>query len=275
MIKPYYSEPNIQIYNGDCLEVLSNSYSDTYDLILASPPYGDLREYDNLPFYDFRKIAWQLFRGLKNGGCLVWVVADQTINGSESGESFKQALYFKEVGFNLHDTMIYAKNNWVPLTHNRFEQSFEYMFVFSKGKPKTFNPILMKCSNYGRSKSMNYRCGTTEENASFRSGMNRTVRVKETKIKNNIWSYDIGANKTAKDSYIMQHPAVFPEKLAMDHINSWSNPGDTILDPFLGSGTTARACKDLNRKCIGIEINQKYCDIAIKRLGQEVFNFND
>lgn len=274
MIKPYYSEPNITIYNGDCLEVMKELADKSVDMVLTSPPYDNLRTYEEFTF-DFKNIAIELFRIIKHGGVLVWIVGDQTINGSETGTSFKQALYFKEVGFNLHDTMIYAKNNYVTLTHNRYEQSFEYMFVFTKKNLKTFNPIYIKCLTAGAKRTMNYLCGTTKENSAIRSGMNRTLTVNDKKIKNNIWTYGIGSGKSAKDKYIFEHPAIFPEQLAKDHIVSWSNPGDTILDPFLGSGTTARVCKDLGRKCIGIEISKKYCDIAIRRLGQEVFNFND
>jgi site-specific DNA-methyltransferase (adenine-specific) len=266
MIKPYYEEPNITIYNGDCLEVMKELPDRSIDCVITSPPYDNLRTYEKFTF-DFKNIAIELFRIIKRGGVLVWVVGDQTVNGSETGTSFKQALYFKETGFNLHDTMIYAKNNYVPLTHNRYEQAFEFMFVFSKNKPGIFKPIIEKSKYGGIKKLSTFRVKPTGEKKLS------SYTAKENKIKCNIWFYDIGNNKTATDKYVFEHPAVFPKQLAKDHIISWSNPGDLVLDPFLGSGTTARACKDLGRKCIGIEISQKYCDIAIRRLAQEVFNF--
>jgi len=268
VIKPYYSEPNIEIYCGDCLEVMKEIKDQSIDMVLTSPPYDNLRTY-NLYDFDFENTAKEIYRVIKIGGVLVWVVGDQTINGSETGTSFKQALYFKQIGLNLHDTMIYAKTNYVPLTHNRYEQAYEFMFVFTKFCLKTFNPIKIICNYKGKNTSSTYRHTGKETMKKHTVGP-----IREMKIKSNIWFYDIGNMKSSKDKYISEHPAIFPEQLAKDHIISWSNLGDLILDPFLGSGTTARACKDLGRKCIGIEISEKYCQIAVKRLGQEVFNFD-
>jgi len=254
-----------KIYNENCLETMKRMPDNFVDMTLTSPPYDNLRDYKGYSF-DFESIAKELFRITKEGGVVVWVVGDATINGSESGTSFKQALFFKECGFNLHDTMIYYKNNWVPLTHNRFEQSFEYMFVFSKGRPRTFNPIMIKCTNFGKTKSMSYKSGTTNENASMRSGMDRDVIVKEEKIKNNVWDYDIGAGKSSVDKYAFEHPAIFPEKLASDHIKSWSNEGDLIYDPFMGSGTTGKMAVMLKRNYIGSEISEEYTKLAEERI---------
>jgi len=265
MIKPYYEEENITIYCGDCLEVMRELDSENIDLVITSPPYDDLRSYNSYNF-DFKNIAKQLFRIIKIGGAMVWIVGDQVINNSESGTSFRQALYFKDIGFNLHDTMIYEKNGSSYPEKIRYYQIFEYMFVFSKGRPKTINLLNDRKVKWNKSWG------------------NRTIRGKDGKLKSrgklsnykeygirfNIWRYATGAGFSAKEDYIFEHPAIFPEQLARDHIISWSNLGDTVLDPFLGSGTTARACKDLGRKCIGIEISKQYCDIAIKRLGQEV-----
>jgi DNA modification methylase len=131
-----------KIICGDCLEVMKKIPDGSVDLVLTSPPYDNLRTYNGYNF-DFEGIAKELHRVTKDGGVIVWVVGDATIKGSETGTSFKQALYFKEIGFNLHDTMIYHKNNYPPLTHNRYEQCFEYMFVFSKRYLKSFNPIMV------------------------------------------------------------------------------------------------------------------------------------
>ena len=182
----------------------------------------------------------------KQGGVVVWVVGDATINGSESGTSFRQALYFKEIGFNLHDTMIYKR--WSgPLTHNRYEQEFEYMFIFSKGKPKTFNPIMVNSKWYGIDSD---RTGQkyiihNEINRKLRSGKNRN-NIKPTRISGNVW--EIKNSSQCGERY--GHPAPFPEKLAEDHILSWSNEGDTVLDPMAGSGTTLKMAKKNNRDYI-------------------------
>lgn len=243
----------------DCLEGLKLIDDNCIDLTVTSPPYDDLRKYNNN--FDFKNIAKQLFRVTKEGGVIVWVVADKTKNGSESGTSFKQALYFKDIGFNLHDTMIYMSDK-PPLTHNRYEQKFEYMFVFSKGKPKTFNPIMEECKYAGSDKKARTFRHTGEE----LQETHIKKPVKNEKIKGNIWYFSTGYNKSTKDKIAFNHPAIFPEKLAEDHITSWSNEGDIILDPFIGSGTTAKMAIMNNRKYIGFEIEKKYCDIAEERL---------
>ncbi len=244
--------------------------SESIDLTVTSPPYDNLRDYGGYIF-DFEPIARELYRVTKDGGVVVWVVGDATIKGSETGTSFRQALYFKEIGFNLHDTMIYAKQNWMPLTHNRYEQAFEYMFVFSKGKPNTFNPIMIDCKRAGELKRFNYECGTTNENSAMRSGRNRieTKITKDKKIVANIFTYGVSKGGSTNDKIAFKHPAIFPEKLAHDHILSWSNENDIVLDPMFGSGTTLKMAKRLNRRYVGYEINREYCQIAEQRLEAE------
>ena len=244
-----------QILQGDCREVLKQFPDNCIDLTVTSPPYDNLRKYHGYTF-DFEPIAKELFRTTKPGGVVVWVVGDATIKGSETGTSFKQALYFKEIGFNLHDTMIYSKISYPPLTHNRYEQSFEYMFVFSKGCPKTFNPLLISCDTAGTKRS---RYKSNKEVGSAIRNDNRVDIINETKYKANVWA--MHPNNTHHG-----HPAIFPEQLAADHILSWSNPGDLILDPMCGSGTTCKMAKLNNRHFIGIEISQEYCQITNKRL---------
>ena len=223
------------------------------DLTVTSPPYDNLRTYNGYTF-DFEGIAKELYRVTKQGGVVVWVVGDATIKGSETGTSFKQALYFKEIGFNLHDTMIWNKPNAMPqVDKSRFCQSFEYMFIFSKGKPKTANPLLVPTKNAGKTIR---RISTNTDN------MNKKVRVDKTKplkIANNVYDLFVGTKSYG-------HPAIFPEQLAEDHILSWSNEGDTVLDPMAGSGTTLKMAKKNNRNYIGIEISQEYIDIINKRL---------
>lgn len=249
-----------KIYCGDCLKVMITMPDNFIDLIVTSPPYDNLRTYKGYVF-DFKNIAEELYRVTKQGGIVVWVVGDETIKGSETGTSFRQALYFKEIGFNLHDTMIYQKVNWVPLTHNRYEQSFEYMFVFSKGRPNTFNPQRLPCINAGKAEKYGIE---RRKNFGKQHSMrlyNKTIyiKTKETKIHPNIFIYTLGKEKTG-------HPAPFPDKLANDHIISWSNKGDIVLDPMCGSGTTCKMAKRLGRKYIGIDIGERYCELSRRRI---------
>lgn len=245
------------IYNEDCIETMKRMPDNFIDLTVTSPPYDDLRNYNGYSF-DFENVAKQLYRVTKEGGVVVWVVGDATINGSETLTSFKQALYFKEIGFNVHDTMIYEKNNPMPQTGNRYHQCFEYMFVLSKGAPSTFNPIIIPTSrrgmsyikNRGRDGSLEYR---------------KEPRTTETKI-GNIFSYNVGGGISSKDKIAFEHPAIFPELLAADQIQSWSNENDLVYDCFSGSGTTAKMALTLNRHYIGSEISAEYCQIIEKRL---------
>jgi len=256
-----------KIIYGNCIEVMHEFPDNSIDLTLTSPPYDDLREYGGhkFDFVIFKKIARELYRITKKGGIVVWVVGDATIKGSETGTSFKQALYFKAVGFNLHDTMIYESEK-PPLSHNRYEQKFEYMFVFSKEKPKTFNPIKIK-TTYKKSLH-NYNLGSSasikEKKYAMRKRNEKTI-IKKYKFKGNIWKYVAGSS-SAKDKIAYQHPAIFPEQLAKDHIISWSNKGDIVLDPMCGSGTTCKMAKKYGRNFIGIEIEKSYVEIARKRI---------
>ena len=229
------------------------------DLTVTSPPYDDLRKYNNN--FDFENIAKELYRVTKDGGVVVWVVADKTKNGSETGTSFKQALFFKDIGFNLHDTMIYMSDK-PPLTHNRYEQKFEYMFVFSKGKPKTFNPIMEECKYAGSDK----KARTFRHTGDELQETHIKNKVNKEKIKGNVWYFSTGYNKSTKDIIAFKHPAIFPEQLANDHIISWSNENDIVFDPFMGSGTTAKMAELNNRKWIGCELSEEYCWIIKERL---------
>jgi len=247
-----------KVLHGDCLELMKDIPDKSIDMTLTSPPYDNLRDYNGYSF-DFEGVVKELYRVTKEGGVVVWVVGDATIKGSETGTSFKQALFFKEIGFNLHDTMIYETEK-PPLTHKRYEQKFEYMFIFSKGKPKTFNPILIpKKYMDNRLVKAFTRNKTNEHSLGFSSDKTEV-------IKGNIWKFGSGLNKDTKERIKFQHPAVFPDKLAEDHILSWSNEGDIVLDPMAGSGTTLKMAKKNNRNYIGIEISQEYIDIINKRL---------
>lgn len=255
-----------KIIKSDCLEILREMEKEYVDLTLTSPPYDNLREYNGFEL-DIDSIIKELFRVTKKGGVVVWVVGDATVKGSESGTSFRQALKFIENGFRLHDTMIYEKNtSSFPARRNgsRYTQIFEYMFVFSKGAPKTANLICDKPNKWA---------GHTNWGANTQRGIDGELK-ETTKIKpvpdfsprNNIWKYTVGGGFATKDKIAHKHPAIFPEKLAEDHILTWSNEGDLVLDIFGGSGTTAKMSKINNRDFIYIDTSEEYCEIAKERL---------
>ena len=257
------------IYNETCLTTMEGMPDNFIDLTVTSPPYDNLRTYnDNIDKtwgeHIWKPVLKELYRVTKDGGVVVWVVGDATINGSETGTSFKQAIYAKECGFNLHDTMIYASAK-PPLTHNRYEQAFEYMFVFSKGKPNAFNPILKRNKYTGDNYLRNGEWASGKDKSAIRQRQGKAF-VKRESIGINIWKYKTGGHKSTKDKIAFEHPAIFPEKLAYDHIISWSNEGDLVYDPFMGSGTTAKMAIKAKRKYIGSEISKDYIDIAEKRL---------
>jgi len=249
----------INLMQGDCLEKMKEIPDGSVDLTVTSPPYDNLRTYNgnNAQWGEhvWKSVIEGLYRVTKEGGVVVWVVGDATIKGSESGTSFKQALYFKKIGFNLHDTMIWKKESFSNPFPNRYHQVFEYMFIFSKGKIKTFNPISDRKNKHG---------GKTV--ASTVREADGTLTRRTPKLLNefgkrfNVW--DITVKKQSGKC----HPAPFPKQLANDHIISWSNEGDTVLDPFMGSGTTGVACNNTGRKFIGIELDADYFNIAKTRI---------
>lgn len=249
-----------KIYNESNLETMARMPDCFIDLTVTSPPYDNLREYKGYSF-PFEDIAKELYRVTKKGGVLVWVVGDAVINGSESGTSFRQALYFKEIGFKLHDTMIYEKAGMSMPSSNRYHQVMEYMFVFSKGKPKTFNPLKDRknrwTSSFGNS-STRQKNGELEKKGK--------IEFDDYGMRFNIWRYANGAGFGQKDEAAYGHPATFPEYLCGDHINSWSNEGDLVYDCFMGSGTTAKMAHLQKRNWIGSEMSKEYCEIAEKRI---------
>ncbi len=270
--KPYYQDDDVVIYCADCRDILPLIPDKSVDLVLTSPPYDDLRVYGGHK-WDFPSVANKLPRILQDGGVLVWVVNDSTIDGSESCTSFKHALFFRDMGLNLHDTMIYEKNGPAYPSFDKYYQVFEYMFIFSKGKPKTTNLLDDRPNRwYGKKFSK------------IRSRRNREGKLKvqtwltdegsDYGIRFNIWRYNVGAGYSSENDIAYEHPAIFPIQLARDHILSWSKPNDIILDPLVGSGTVLWASKELNRKCIGIEIEEKYCEIAAKRCSQSVMRLD-
>ena len=250
-----------EVFNEDCLKTMQKMPDSYIDLTVTSPPYDKLRKYNGYCF-DFESVARELFRVTKDGGVVVWIVGDGTVNGSETGTSFRQALFFKEIGFNLHDTMIYQKNK-APINSPRYQDNFEYMFVFSKGKVKTFNPILESCKGAGKVSTSGQRIS----NGKILKRLGDRAITKDKKKKTNIWYYYCGNGEG--DSFSALHPARFPEKLALDHIISWSNEEDIVYDPFAGSGTTLKMAMLNKRNWIGSEMSTEYVEKIIKpRLAQ-------
>jgi len=243
-----------KIYNEDCLKTMERMPDGFVDLTITSPPYDDLRDYKGY-FFDFEKIAKELYRITKDGGCVVWVVGDATCNGNESGTSFKQALYFKEVGFNLHDTMIWHKPNSFNFgSNNCYRQSFEYMFVFSKGKISKINLIKDVPAKLAGKKVKGAR-----KHANGDRDIVPDFIVSDYKKRDNVWHIPVGTQNN-------NHPAIFPEELVNDHILSWSKEGDLIYDPMVGSGTVAKMALINKRNFIGSEISKEYCNEANKRI---------
>ena len=249
--------------------------NNSIDMILTSCPYDDLRDYNSYIF-DFESLAHEMYRILKEGGVLIWVVNDATVKYSLTLTSMRQAIYFiDDVGFKMHDVMGYGKVNPLPsnMIRKKYASSYEYMFVLKKGNmPKTFNPIKTK------NKWAGIKAGLAQRG---KDGVmpKKTIIVNDTKIKENfwfyesedyifdpnLWYYDVGYNLTTTDKIAYEHPAIFPEALARDHIKTWTNPGDIVFDPFMGAGTTGKMALLLDRYYIGTDISEKYCEIARKR----------
>jgi|14_taG_2_1085336.scaffolds.fasta_scaffold00110_21 site-specific DNA-methyltransferase (adenine-specific) len=255
-----------KIILGNCVKVMDQLEDESVDAFITSPPYDELRDYNGYSF-PFEDIARKMYQKLAKGGVIVWVVGDATKKGSETGSSFRQAIFFQELGLNIHDTMIYEKNGSsfpARRTGNRYSQVFEYMFVFSKGKPKTANLICDKPNKWS---------GYT----SFGTSTNRNAAGELVKAKNrkptpnfsprhNVWKYNTGKKYTTNDDFAFKHPAMFPESLAEDHVMTWTNEGDLIVDPFVGAGTTTKMAAINGRRWLGIDISEEYVDIANERM---------
>ena len=258
LIKDDSNLPLNDIICGNSIEIMATFPVNSIDLTVTSPPYDELRNYNGYHF-DFKNIARGLYRITKKGGIVVWVVGDKIKNGNKSLTSFRQALYFQEVGFNVHDTMIYKKKNTPFMRSNAYTNCFEFMFVFCKGSPNTFNPLKTKSARSG------YEMLVFGKGA---DAINRKTMgyLKPEKTLTNIWEYAVGLGGTTNDKVAFKHPAVFPEKLAQDHILSWTKEGDVVFDPMCGSGTTCKMALKNKRKYIGCDISDEYCQIAKQRI---------
>ena len=253
----------MMLHLGDCLDVMQGIPDGSVDLTVTSPPYDNLRTYngnnDQWGERVWKAVIADLYRVTADGGVVVWVVADATIKGSETGTSFKQALWAMECGFNLHDTMIWRKSNFSNPSSSRYHQTFEYIFVLSKGKPKTFNPIKDRKNIYA-GQTIRGNNSIRQADGSLKAAEKKLITVFG--MRHNVWCL----NTSGQDMEKLDHPAPFPVKLATDHILSWSNPGDTVFDPFLGSGTTGVAAANTGRRFIGIEMDADYFAVAQSRI---------
>ena len=267
MIEPYYGDDDCILYNGKSEEVLPCIEDKSIDLTITSPPYDNLRAYNGYS-WDFEMIAKELYRVTKPGGVCVWVVGDQTIDGSETLTSAKQKIFFREgCGWNIHDTMIYHKTGLTFPETNRYYPAFEYMYVLSRGKPKTTNLIADVKNKYAGGIIQGHSRQVSGD-LKRRSGHGRLI--KEFGVRQNVWSYGTGWMVTSNDKEAFEHGAAFAEAMACDHVKSWSNLDETVLDCFAGSGTTLKAAKLLKRKGVGIEISEKYCDLIKRRLNPPI-----
>jgi site-specific DNA-methyltransferase (adenine-specific) len=265
-----------KIYNEDCLDTMSRMEDDSIDLILTSPPYDNMRQYGGNKTYhqrlnetgfsfEFEKIASELKRILKPGGVIMWNIQDQIIKGSKTGNSMRQALYFMDLGLNLHDHLIWEKTGTPFPSPYRYRNVWENMFIFSKGKPTTFNPIMIKNKTGGRvwdNRRQRNHEGILQET-------DKIIKVKEFGIDKNVWLIPNGYTNTKMFKGEESHPAIFPDELVRRHILSWTNEGDTVYDPFLGSATTTRISKELNRNWIGSEMHKPYFDVCEKIMNYE------
>lgn len=247
-----------KVRQGDCSVLTDRLIPDeSVDLVVTSPPYDDLRRYNGYSF-DFPAIAKQLFRVIKNGGVCVWVIGDRIKKG-RSLTSMKQALAFVELGFTMHDVMIYQKKNTPFMRSNAYTNCYEFMFVLTKGSPKTFNPLKTATARSGQETAV-YNKGPDGDNSK-----RRPITLGKEKVRNNIWSYAVGLGGTTSDRYAFEHKAMFPEGLAKDHILSWTNPDDLVLDPMCGAGTTLKMAEVTGRKWIGMDVSAEYTKIARRR----------
>lgn len=263
------------LINADCSEVLPGEYKNKVDLILTSPPYDQMRTYSGNKF-DFHAVADALVPCLKIGGVIVWIVADQIIDGSESGTSFAQVLEFKKRGLRLHQTLIYQNSGGRPISLDRCLRDLQYMFIFSKGKPKTANiPVDRKNITAGTRRKSNDAGRKSNDKKAGQTTWQRHghYTLGEYGKRTQVWTYPTGLfHSGMQETHQLVsdlHPAVFPVKLAYDHVKCWTNEGDLVLDPMAGSGTTLSAAIGLKRQAVGIEISNEYCQGAHERLSRE------
>ncbi|MFH1192783.1 MAG: transcriptional repressor LexA [Candidatus Jorgensenbacteria bacterium] len=263
--RKYGALPLNKIICGDTVEVMKKFPDNSVDMIITSPPYDSIRDYKGFSF-NLHETGKEIFRVLKGGGIAVMVIQDQTKNFGKSLTSFKTIIdWCDNVGFKLFETTIYRKYGAEGAWWNkRFRVDHEYMPIFLKGdRPHYFNKEHLKIPSKHGGKTLTG--GGTRLTNGVRINT-RPIKINPMKCRGTIWEY-----MTAGDGSRLkhQHPATFPNQLPYDFINCFCPPGGIVLDPFVGSGTTTVAAKNLGRKYIGIDIAKEYCNIAERRMKLE------
>lgn len=253
--------PENRIILTECVKGMKSVPDDIIPLTVTSPPYEGLRTYDGLADWNFMDVAKELYRITMPGGVVVWVVQEQIVNGSESGESSRQRLAFANIGFRLHHTMVLGKLGGHQHSKGRYGGALEYAFILSKGKPRYFCPFRdKKNKEAGREKIFSNR----RIDGTFPA--KKKARVHPYGFRSPIWFYATGKHHTANEDYAFDHPALMPQQMAEDFILSWSKVGDLVFNPFAGAGTVLKMALLNHRRYLGFEINPKYVEIARRRL---------
>ncbi len=255
-----------RIINADCIKATARLPANSIDLVMFSPPYDGIRDYKKGWIFDFPALGKNLYRLVKDGGVCAVVINDGTQDFAKSLTSFRLVLNWCDTaGWRLFETCIYQRDgNPGAWWKRRFRVDHEYIFLFLKGKkPKTFDkePLMVPSKHAGRIYS-----GTDR----LTSGKFKKIDhkpVKRMKCRGTVWKYP--TSNTEGNRTKLQHPATYPDPLAQDIIQCFSEPGDTVLDPMCGSGTTCVMAMKMKRQYMGIDINEEYCQIARKRLWQE------
>jgi site-specific DNA-methyltransferase (adenine-specific) len=250
-----------KIYCMDCLEGMRKLPDDSIDLVVTSPPYDNLRTYKGFSV-DLHSTGKEAYRVLKDGGIAVMVIQDQTKAFAKTLTSFRLIIdWCDNIGFRLFETIIYRKYGtegaWWKA---RFRVDHEYMPIFLKGKkPQYFNKkLLMVPSKHGGE----ILTGSGNRRTTGETTKTVTRPINPTKCRGTIWDYLMAGDK---DPLKRKHPAPFPDQIPIDFITCFCPPKGIVLDPFIGSGSTAVAAKKLGRHYIGFEITPEYCEIAEQR----------
>lgn len=258
-----------EVYCGDCVKLMKLLPDSTIDLVVTSPPYDKIRDYNGSIHFDLHKTGQEIFRVLKSGGIAVMVIQDQTKNFGKSLTSFKTIIdWCDNIGFKLFETIIYRKNGsegvwWTK----RFRVDHEYMPIFLKGKkPQYFNKEPLKIPSKHGGKVMT-GSGSRKTNGETQKTVTRAINFK--KCRGTIWNYLMAGDKNPLKR---KHPAVFPDKIPYDFIQCFCPEEGIVLDPFAGSGSTLVMAKKLRRSFIGFDIVPEYCELARERLKTEFVN---
>ena len=270
----------MKLIHGDCLEKTKDIESNSIDMIFTSPPYADRRKDTyggkkaNVYVKWFLPFVREFKRILKPSGSFFLNIKPHTENGGRSLYVFKLVIEIVEnVNFKLIDEFCWTKNAFPGGYKGKFKNALEPVYHFAKSKPSEiiFNPIACGTPMKQESIARTYRkqCGAPS-NGSRMTGMNTTnIRNLELARPSNVININNVSNQFTDKQ---KHPATFPTGLVEFFVKSFSSESSTVLDPFMGSGTTGVVCKNLNRNFIGIEIDKEYFEIAKQRIEGTQYN---